>query len=140
MSGHNINANLTAIITEARNNVGISQKLRGEKGVTLNTLQTPPIFPQLCINFMMKNHQIIFPKGVRRTPPENAFILDTFSSIVLLVNVETVLSAIMNVLKKIFSDTKMNPNPPLSQSGRGPTRDPNQKDFERGRVPSSGQE
>jgi hypothetical protein len=43
-------------------------------GVTPNTLYTPPIFPQLWIYFMIKNRQIIFRKGVRRTPPENAFM------------------------------------------------------------------
>jgi hypothetical protein len=43
-------------------------------GVTPNTLYTPPIFPQLCIYFMIKNCQIIFLKVVYRTPPENAFM------------------------------------------------------------------
>jgi hypothetical protein len=47
-------------------------------GVTPNTLYTPPIFGQLWIYFMIKNRQIIFRKGVRRTPPENAFMNEYF--------------------------------------------------------------
>jgi hypothetical protein len=43
-------------------------------GVRPNTLYTPPVFPQLWIYFMIKNRQIIFPKVVYRTPPENAFM------------------------------------------------------------------
>jgi hypothetical protein len=74
MTEHNINNNLTAIITKARSNVGNFSKPGGGRGVTLNTLYTPPKFPHLWIYFMIKNHQIIFPKGVRRTPPENAFM------------------------------------------------------------------
>ena len=46
-------------------------KTWGKRGVTPNTLYTAPKFPQLWIYFMIKNCQIIFPKGVRRTPPEN---------------------------------------------------------------------
>jgi hypothetical protein len=49
----------------------ISQKLGG---VTPNTLYIPLIFTQLWICFMIKNCQIIFRKGVHRTPPENAFM------------------------------------------------------------------
>jgi hypothetical protein len=43
-------------------------------GVTPNTLYTPPKFRHLWVYFMIKNCQIIFPKVVRRTPPENAFM------------------------------------------------------------------
>jgi hypothetical protein len=39
-----------------------------------NTLECTPKFPQLWINFMIKNCQIIFPKVIYRTPPENAFM------------------------------------------------------------------
>jgi hypothetical protein len=46
----------------------------GGIGVRPNTLYTRPIFPELCIYFMIKNCQIVFPKGVYRTPPENAFM------------------------------------------------------------------
>jgi hypothetical protein len=55
----------------------ISQK-PGEMGVRPNTLYTPPKFPHLWIYFMIKNCQIIFPKGVYRTPPENAFMNEYF--------------------------------------------------------------
>jgi hypothetical protein len=44
---------------------------------------------------MIKNRQIIFRKGVRRTPPENAFLNEYFY-FYCVVNVETVLSALMN--------------------------------------------
>jgi hypothetical protein len=71
MTEYYTNANLTVIITEAWSNVGNFSKPGGKRGVTLNTLYTPPKFPQLWIYFMIKNCQIIFPKGVRRTPPEN---------------------------------------------------------------------
>jgi hypothetical protein len=74
MTLHYINANLTEIITEAQRNVGSFSKTGGEMGVKPNTLYTPPVFPQLCIYFMIKNRQIIFPKVVYRTPPENAFM------------------------------------------------------------------
>jgi hypothetical protein len=37
-------------------------------------LYTPPIFPQLWIYFMIKNRQIIFPKVIYRTRPQNAFM------------------------------------------------------------------
>jgi hypothetical protein len=43
----------------------------GESGITPNTLYTPPKFPQLWIYFLIKKCQIIFRKGVYRTPPEN---------------------------------------------------------------------
>jgi hypothetical protein len=69
-----MNAILTVIITEARSNVGNFSRGGGRMGVRPNTLYTPPIFPQLWIYFMIKNHQIIFRKGVHRTPPENAFM------------------------------------------------------------------
>jgi hypothetical protein len=59
---------------EAQSNVGNFSKTGGKRGVTPNTLYTLPIFPQLWIYFMIKNCQIIFPKGVCRTPPENAFM------------------------------------------------------------------
>jgi hypothetical protein len=91
-----INANLTVLITEAQSNVGNFSKPGGEMGVRPNTLYTPPIFPQLRIYFMIKNRQIIFPKGVYRTPKKMHSWMYTFTSIVLL-NVETVLSALMNV-------------------------------------------
>jgi hypothetical protein len=71
MTGYDINANLSAIIMEAQSNVGNFSKTGG-RGVTLNTLYTPPMFPQLWIYFIIKNCQIIFPKGVYRTTPENA--------------------------------------------------------------------
>jgi hypothetical protein len=74
MTVYNMNANLTAIITEARSNVGYFSKPRGKRGVTPNTLYTRPKFPQLWIYFIIKNCQIIFPNGVYRTPPENAFM------------------------------------------------------------------
>jgi hypothetical protein len=47
MTEYNINANLTAIITEARSNVGNFSKPGGKRGVTPNTLYTAPKFPQL---------------------------------------------------------------------------------------------
>jgi hypothetical protein len=58
----------------------ISQNLGGGGGMCAmpNTLYTPTIFPQLCIYFMIKNRQIIFQNGVRRTPPENAFMNEYF--------------------------------------------------------------
>jgi hypothetical protein len=74
MTVHYINAILTVIITEAPSNVGNISKPGGEMGVTPNTLCTPTIFPQLWIYFMIKNCQIIFPKVIYRTPPENAFM------------------------------------------------------------------
>jgi hypothetical protein len=74
MTGYIKNANLNAIIKEARSNVGNFSK-PGGKGVTPNTLYPLHIrdfFVQLCIYFMIKNCQIIFAKGVHRMPPENA--------------------------------------------------------------------
>jgi hypothetical protein len=73
VTGYNTNANLTTIIMEARSNVGNFSKTGG-KGCHAEHLYTPPIFPQLWIYFMIKNCQIIIPKGVRRTHPENAFM------------------------------------------------------------------
>ncbi len=51
--------------------------------------------------------------------------MDTFTSIVLL-NVETVLLALINVLKNLLGH-KNKPKPPLSWSDRGPTGDSNKK-------------
>jgi hypothetical protein len=48
----------------------ISQNLGGHAKHPLYT----PKFPQLWINLMIKNWQIIFPKVIYRTPPENAFM------------------------------------------------------------------
>jgi hypothetical protein len=90
-------------------------------GVTPNTLYTPPIFPQLWIYFMIKNRQIIFRKGVRRTPPENAF-MNAYFYFYSVVKCGNRALGINERIKKIFSDTKMNPNPPLSRSDRGPER------------------
>jgi hypothetical protein len=99
------------------------------------TCRTPFIHPQHFLNYgyiLWSEITKLYSQKVSAEHPEKMHTyMDTFTSIVLLVNVETVLLALMNVLKKIFSDTKTNPNPPLSQSDRGPFRDPNQKDFER---------
>jgi hypothetical protein len=134
MTVHYINAILTVIVTEARSNVGSFSKPGGEMGVRPNTLYTPPIFPQLRIYFMIKNRQIIFPKGVYRTPPENAFMNVYFYFYCVLKCGNRALG-INERIKKIFSDTKTNPNPPLSRSDRGPCGGPVPKGF-RKRAPS----
>jgi hypothetical protein len=128
MTVHYINAILTVIITEAPSNVGNISKPGGKMGVTPNTLYAPPIFRQLCIYFMIKNRQIIFPKVVYRTPPENAFmhVYFYFYSVVKCGNRAL---SINERIKKIFSDTKTNPNPPLSRSDRGPSGGPVPKGF-----------
>jgi hypothetical protein len=78
MSGHNLNTNLTPIIMEAAMEQCWKFLKNQGKGVMPNTLYTPPTFRQLWIYFMIRNHQIIFPKGVCRTPRENAFIYAYF--------------------------------------------------------------
>jgi hypothetical protein len=133
MTEHYINANLTVIITEARSNVGNISKPGGEMGVTPNTLYTPPIFPQLWIYFMIKNRQIIFPKVIYRTPPENAF-MNVYFYFYCVVKCGNRALGINERIKKIFSDTKTNPNPPLSRSDRGPSGGPVPKGF-RKRAP-----
>jgi hypothetical protein len=102
-------------------------------GVTPNTLYTPQVFPQLWIFFMIKNHQIIFRKGVRRTPPENAFMNEYFY-FYCVVKCGNHALGIHERIKRIFLDTKANPNPPLLQSDRGPCGGPEPKGF-RKRVP-----
>jgi hypothetical protein len=87
-------------------------------GVRPNTLYTPPVFPQLWIYFMIKNCQIIFPKVVYRTPPENAF-MNVYFYFYSVVKCGNRALGITERIKKIFLDTKTNPNPPLSQSDRG---------------------
>jgi hypothetical protein len=79
---------------------------------------------------MIKNRQIIFPKVVYRTPPENEFmhVYFYFYSVVKCGNHAL---GINERIKEIFSDTKTNPNPPLSRSDREPSGGPYQKDFER---------
>jgi hypothetical protein len=79
---------------------------------------------------MIKNRQIIFPKVVYRTPPENAF-MNVYFYFYSVVKCGNHALGINERIKKIFSDTKMNPNPPLSRSDRGPSGGPYQKDFER---------
>jgi hypothetical protein len=103
-------------------------------GVRPNTLYTPPVFPQLCIYFMIKNRQIIFPKVVYRTPPENAF-MNVYFYFYSVVKCGNRALGINERIKKIFLDTKMNPNSPLSRSDRGPSGGPVPKGF-RKRAPS----
>jgi hypothetical protein len=134
MTQYNINANLTAIITEARSNVGNFSKPGGKRGVTPNTLYTATKFRQLCIYFMIKNRQIIFPKVVYWTPPENAF-MNGYFYFYSVVKCGNRALGINERIKKIFSDTKTNPNPPLSRSDRGPSGGPVPKVF-RKRAPS----
>jgi hypothetical protein len=95
-----------------------------------NTLYTPPIFPQLCIYFIIKNCQIIFPKGVYRTPPENAFI-NVYFYFYCVVKCRNRALGINERIKKIFSDTKTNPNHHCCEVIEGPAGDPNQKDFKK---------
>jgi hypothetical protein len=80
---------------------------------------------------MNKNRQIIFPKGVRKTPPENAFMNEYFY-FYCVVKCGNRALGINERIKKFFSDTKTNPNPPLSRSDRGPCGGP----AVRPRVPS----
>jgi hypothetical protein len=90
----------------------ISQKLGG-KGVMPNTLYTPPIFPQLWIYFMIKNCQIIIPKGVCRTHPENAF-MNAYFYFYCVVKCGNHALGINECIKKIFSDAKSNePKPTI---------------------------
>ena len=103
-------------------------------GVRPNTLYTPPVFPQLWIYFMIKNRQIIFPKVVYRTPPENAF-MNVYFYFYSVVKCGNRALGINERIKKIFLDTKTNPNPPLSRSDRGPSGGPVPKGF-RKRAPS----
>jgi hypothetical protein len=103
-------------------------------GVRPNTLSTPPVFPQLWIYFMIKNRQIIFPKVVYRTPPENAF-MNVYFYFYSVVKCGNRALGINERIKKIFLDTKTNPNPPLSRSDRGPSGGPVLKGF-RKRAPS----
>jgi hypothetical protein len=103
-------------------------------GVRPNTLSTPPVFPQLWIYFMIKNCQIIFPKVVYRTPPENAF-MNVYFYFYSVVKCGNRALGINERIKKNFSDTKTNPNPPLSRSDRGPSGGPVPKGF-RKRAPS----
>jgi hypothetical protein len=79
---------------------------------------------------MIKNCQIIFPKGVYRTPPQNAF-MNVYFYFYSVVKCGNRALGINERIKKIFSNTKTNPNPPLSRSDRGPSGGPYQKDFER---------
>jgi hypothetical protein len=69
---------------------------------------------------MIKNRQIIFPKVVYRTPPENAF-MNVYFYFYSVVKCGNRALGINERIKKIFSDTKTNPNPPLSRSDRGPS-------------------
>jgi hypothetical protein len=60
------------------------------------------------------------PKGVCRTPPENAF-MNVYFYFYCVVKCGNHALGINEWIKKIFSDTRTNPNPPLSQSDRGPS-------------------
>jgi hypothetical protein len=83
---------------------------------------------------MIKNRQIIFPKVIYRTPPENAF-MNVYFYFYCVVKCGNRALGINERIKKIFSDTKTNPNPPLSRSDRGPSGGPVPKGF-RKRAPS----
>jgi hypothetical protein len=83
---------------------------------------------------MIKNRQIIFPKVIYRTPPENAF-MNVYFYFYCVVKCGNRALGIDERIKKIFSDTKTNPNPPLSRSDRGPSGGPVPKGF-RKRAPS----
>jgi hypothetical protein len=125
---HYINDNFTAIIMKAQSNVGNFSKPRG-RGVRPNTLYAPPKFPHLWIYFMIKNCQIVFPKGVRRTPQKNAFMNGYFYFYCVVKCGNRALGINERMKKSCFSDTKMNPNPPLSRSDKGPSRGPVPKGF-----------
>ena len=84
---------------------------------------------------MIKNCQIIFPKVIYRTPPENAF-MNVYFYFYSVVKCGNRALGINERIKKIFSDTKSNPNPPLSRSDRGPSGGPVLKGFLRKRAPS----
>jgi hypothetical protein len=109
-------------------------KTRGEKGCHAEHPLYAPKFPQLWTYFMIKNRQIIFPKVVYRTPPENAF-MNVYFYFYSVVKCGNRALGINERIKKIFSDTKTNPNPPLSRSDRGPSGGPVPKVF-RKRAPS----
>jgi hypothetical protein len=83
---------------------------------------------------MIKNRQIIFPKVIYRTPPENAF-MNVYFYFYSVVKCGNRALGINERIKKIFLDTKTNPNPPLSRSDRGPSGGPVPKGF-RKRAPS----
>jgi hypothetical protein len=129
MTEYDINANLTTIIMEARSNVGNFSKTRG-KGVTPNTLYTPPIFPQLWIYFMIKNCQIIFPKGVHRTPPENAF-MNVYFYFYCVVKCGNRALGINEPIKKSSRTQKQTQTHHCHKVIEGPPGGPYRKDFER---------
>ncbi len=100
----------------------ISQKLGGSR-------QIPFIYPWYLLNcgyvLWSKIAKLYSEKVSTEHPQKMHLWMDTFTSIVLL-NVETVLLALINVLKNLLGH-KNKPKPPLSWSDRGPTGDSNKK-------------
>jgi hypothetical protein len=119
MTSHYIDANLTEIITEARSNVGNFSKTGGNGCLAEHPLYTPKISSLMDIFYDKKSPNYLPKRCLQNTPRKCIHECILLVLLCCYINVETVLSASMND-KKIFSDTKTNPNPPLSRSDRGP--------------------
>ncbi len=128
MTLHYINTNLTKIITEAQSNVGNFSKTRG-KWVSG---RTPFIHPQNFVTYayiyMIKNCLIIFPKGVYRTPPENAF-MNVYFYFYCVVKCGNRALGINEWIKKSSRTQKRTQTHHCCEVIEGPAGDLNQKDF-----------
>jgi hypothetical protein len=100
-------------------------------GVRPNTLYIPLIFPQLWIYFMIKNCQIILPKGVYRTPPENAF-MNVYFYFYCVIKCGNRALGINEHIKKSSRTQKQTQTHHCLEVIEGPAGGLYQKDFERG--------